>query len=141
MDFFHVSEYLAAAAQRCRPDSPHAWRRTQQKRLKRGAVEKVLLAMEPFAEPQTVDDQDAPVRSAIRYISNRLECLDCPRAISNELPIDSGLIESSHKHLLHARLKQPGSAWLHDSADAIAQLRVLRANHHWDSLWSPKKAA
>jgi hypothetical protein len=141
VDFFHVSEYLAAAAEHCRPGSPQAWRRTQQKRLKRGSIAKVILAMEPFAEPQTVDDTDAPVRSAIRYLSNRLECLDYPRAISNGLPIGSGLIESSHKHLLQARLKQAGSAWLHTNADALAQLRVLRANQHWESLWPLEQAA
>jgi len=37
--------------------------------------------MEPFAEPQTVDDTDAPVRAALRYLSNRLAYLDDPRAI------------------------------------------------------------
>ena len=141
IDFYHVSEYLAAAAERCRPKAPDAWRRTQQKRLKCGAIQKILLAMEPFAEPETVIDADAPVRSAIRYISNRLACLDYPRAIALQLPIGSGLIESSHKHILHARLKQPGTAWLAPHADAIAQLRVLRANHHWDSLWSSQQAA
>ena len=141
MDFYHVSEYLAAAAQYCRPKAPDAWRRTQQKRLKCGAVQKILLSMEPFAEPPTVDDTAAPVRNAIRYLSNRLDCLDYPRAISNGLPIGSGLIESAHKHLLQARLKLAGSAWLRPNADAIAQLRVLRANQHWDSFWQDQHAA
>lgn len=141
VDFYHVSEYLAAAAERCQPSCPDAWRHTQQKRLKRGAIQKVLSAMEPFAESQAVDDTEAPVRSAIRYISNRLECLDYPHAISHGLPIGSGLIESSHKHLLQARLKQAGSAWLQPNADAIAQLRVLRANQHWESFWPTQHAA
>jgi hypothetical protein len=141
IDFYHVSEYLAAAAERCRPDKPHAWRHTQQKRLKSGAVQKVLLALEPFAEPKSVEDAEAPVRAAIRYISNRLDCLDYPGAIEKKLPIGSGLIESSHKHVLHSRLKQPGSSWLRASADAMAQLRVLRANQHWDSFWSEAQAA
>ena len=141
VDFYHVSEYLAAAAVRCRPHAPDTWRRTQQRRLKCGAIQKVLQAMEPFSEPQTLCDEDAPVRCAIRYISNRLECLDYPRALAQGLPIGSGLIESSHKHVLHSRLKQSGSAWLHSNADAMAQLRILRANHHWDSFWHETKAA
>jgi hypothetical protein len=37
-DFFHVSEYLGAAAESCRADAPDRWRRTQQDRLKRGAL-------------------------------------------------------------------------------------------------------
>lgn len=141
VDFYHVSEYLAAAAQICRPQSARTWLRTQQKRLKRGAAKEVLAAMEAFAEPKTAADEEAPVRSAIRYLSNRLDQLDYPRAIACQLPIGSGLIESGHKHVLHARLKQAGSAWLPQSADAIAQLRVIRANHHWEDFWKNHKAA
>lgn len=141
IDFYHVSEYLAAAAERCRPHAPEAWRRTQQQRLKRGAIPKILLALEPFVEPQTVDDTDAPVRAAIRYLSHRLDYLDYPHAIALGLPIGSGLIESAHKHVLQARLKLAGSAWLHTNAAAMAQLRVLRANQHWDSFWPTQQAA
>jgi hypothetical protein len=141
VDFYHVSEYLAAAAAICRPTSPRTWLHTQQKRLKRGALPAVLKAMEAFAEPGTVAEEEAPVRSAIRYLSNRLDQLDYPRAIARQLPIGSGLIESGHKHVLHARLKQAGSAWLPRSADAIAQLRVLRANAHWNDFWKNHQAA
>lgn len=141
VDFYHVSEYLAAAAPICRPRLPRTWLHTQQKRLKRGAAKQVLTAMEAFAEPETLAEEEAPVRRAIRYLSNRLDQLDYPRAIARGLPIGSGLIESGHKHVLHARLKQAGSAWLPKSADAIAQLRVLRANAHWEEFWNNRKAA
>ncbi|MCU0789263.1 MAG: hypothetical protein MUC91_13950 [Verrucomicrobia bacterium] len=46
------------------------------------------------------------------------------------------MIESGHRHVLHARLKKAGAAWLHDHADQIAHLRVLRANRQWESLWN-----
>jgi hypothetical protein len=35
-DFYHVSAYLGAAALSCRPSQPDRWRKTQQKRLRRG---------------------------------------------------------------------------------------------------------
>jgi hypothetical protein len=38
-DFFHVSEYLRAAAPVCAPQ-PDRWRRLQQKRLRRGITQK-----------------------------------------------------------------------------------------------------
>jgi hypothetical protein len=141
VDFFHVSEYLAAAGERCRPASPRPWLRTQQKRLRRGAADKVLAAMADFAEDGSVADEQAPVRAAIRYLSNRLDALDYPRAIARDLPIGSGMIESGHKHVLHARLKKAGSAWLPQNADAIAQLRVIRANRQWEEFWSLPAAA
>ena len=135
-DFFHVSEYLGAAALRCRPDQPHSWRRTQQKRLRRGAVHKVIEALEPHLEVEGTADEEAPVRGGHRYLNNRLDCLDYPRALRLALPIGSGLIESGNRHVLHARLKQAGTAWLPDHADQIAQLRILKANRQWASLWN-----
>ena len=141
VDFYHVSEYLAAAAQACRPKAPRAWLRTQQKRLKRGASHAVLQAMEPYAEAPGVPEEEAPVRAALRYLSNRPECLNYPQALALKLPIGSGLIESGHRHVLQARLKQPGTTWLPDHADSMAQLRVLRTNRQWDSFWPVRNAA
>jgi hypothetical protein len=135
-DFYHVSGYLGAAAESCRPHQPHTWRRTQQKRLRRGAVDNVIGALEPFLEPAHKPDEEAPVRNAHRYLTNRLDCLDYPSALKAGLPIGSGLIESGHRHVLQARLKKPGCAWLQSHADQIAHLRVLRANQKWQSLWN-----
>jgi hypothetical protein len=135
VDFYHVSEYLAAAAPICRPESPRSWLHTHQKRLRRGATCLVIADMEAFSESASVTEEQAPVRSAIRYLSNRLSALNYLAAMARALPIGSGLIESGHKHVLHAHLKQAGSAWLAQNADAIAQLRVLRANQRWNDLW------
>jgi hypothetical protein len=41
-----------------------------------------------------------------------------------------------HRHVLQARLKKAGTAWLPEHADQIAHLRVLRADHQWASLWN-----
>ena len=110
----------------------------------------MLEAMEPFAEPASEADADPPVRAAIRSLSHRLACLDYPKAIARGLPISpfgrlgafgSGLIESAHKHLLQARLKKAGCAWLPAHAHAIAQLRVLRANHQRDDYWQAHRTA
>jgi hypothetical protein len=135
-DFFHVSEYLGEAAPICRPAQPHPWRRTQQQRLRRGDVAKVLAALEEHLEPVGTVEEEAPVRNAHRYVSNRQDCLDYPRALALGLPIGSGMIESGHRHVLQARLKKAGTAWLHDHADQIAHLRGLRANRQWQALWN-----
>lgn len=136
LDFYHASEYLAAAAERCEPRAPARWRRTQQRRLKRGAPSLVLAALASHQEPARTPDEEAPVRAAHRYLHLRLEQLDYPRALRLDLPIGSGLIESGHRHVLQARLKQAGAAWLPENADALAQLRVCRANQRWSHLWN-----
>jgi len=135
-DFFHVSEYLGAAAASCRSAQPDQWRHTQQKRLRRGDVQKVIEALEEHLEPLETLEEDAPVRNGHRYLTNRRDCLDYPRALKLGLPIGSGMIESGHRHVLQARLKKAGTAWLQDNADQMAHLRVLRANRHWQSFWN-----
>ena len=135
-DCFHVSEYLGSAAEKCRARGPDPWRRTQQQRLKRGAVQKVIGAWAEHLEPVQTPEEPAPVRRAHRSLTNRTECLDYPRALRLGLPIGSGMIESGHRHVLQARLKKAGTAWLEHPADQIAQLRRLRSNRQWESLWN-----
>lgn len=135
-DFFHVSEYLGAAAPVCRPAQPDQWRRTQQHRLKSGAAPKVVAALAEHLEAAATSDDEAPVRKGHRYLTNRLDSLDYAGALALGLPIGSGMIESGHRHVLQARLKKAGTAWLPEHADQIAHLRVLRANNQWSSLWN-----
>ena len=93
-------------------------------------------ALAEHLEPEATQDEGAPVRQGHRYLSHRLDALDYPAALALGLPIGSGMIESGHRHVLQARLKKAGTAWLHDHADQIAHLRVLRANDQWNSLWN-----
>jgi len=93
-DFFHVSEYLGAAAASCNAQAPDRWRRTQQARLKRGASEKVIETLAEYLEPEATPEEQAPVRNGHRYLTNRRECLDYPRALKLGLPIGSGMMSS-----------------------------------------------
>jgi hypothetical protein len=135
-DFYHVSEYLGAAAPTCRSAHPDQWRRTQQKRLRRGAAPLVIAELAEHLEPLGTPEEEAPVHNAHRYLSNRLECLDYPGALALGLPIGSGMIESGHRHVLQARFKKAGAAWLKDHAEQMAQIRVLRANDKWAAFWN-----
>ena len=135
-DFFHVSEYLAAAAPACAAHRPGPWRSTQHKRLKRSASALVIEELARHLEPASTPEEEAPVRSAHRYLTNRQEALDYKAAIDAGLPIGSGLIESGHRHVLQARLKKAGACWLPQTAHSLAQLRVLRANNLWSSIWN-----
>ena len=88
-----------------------------------------------YREAVEVADENAPVRAAHRYLSNRPDTFDYPAAIAAELPIGSGHIKSGHKHVLQAQLKIPGAAWFPSNAETMAQLRVLRSNDRWSELW------
>jgi Uncharacterised protein family (UPF0236) len=132
VDFFHVCEYLAAAAPAAQPD----WLDTQKQRLRTNQLAAVLAALAARQEPLACPEENAPVRAAHRYLSNRSDQLDYAAALAADLPIGSGMIESGHRHLFHRRLKIPGAAWLRPNAEAIAHTRCARPNHLWAPYWA-----
>ena len=135
LDFFHLSEYLAAASQVCAADKPKQWLNTQQSRLKANQVALVLAELEPFLEADTMSDQHAPVRCAYRYMSNRPEHLNYQGAIHSELPIGSGEVESAHRYVILDRLDIAGAWWTVEKAEHLMSLMALRENGGWHDYW------
>ena len=140
IDFFHVGEYLGAAAPGCAADHPQAWLEVQKERLKANQVAAVLEALAPFV---TVDQDDDPVTACDRYLRNRLDYLDYQSAIQQGLPIGSGEIESAHRYIIQERLKLPGAWWSPTHVETMLALRLNRANREWEAYWqrAEKEAA
>ena len=136
VDFYHVGEYLAAAAKGGAATEPTAWLACQKEQLKTGQVQQVLHALQPHLEAETLPSAAAPVRACHRYLSNRLDHLDYAGALAADLPIGSGEIESAHRYVIQARLKLAGAWWNEAIAHDMLALRVCRANHDWESYWS-----
>jgi hypothetical protein len=134
IDFHHVSEYLAAAAQVIAPQRNKDWLHQQQDRLRQNQVEEVLAALAEHVE--SPEQKEAPVRSARGYIKERREHLDYAGALAAGLPIGSGEVESGHKHVLQQRLKIAGAWWLERNAEWMLQLRAVRATKDWEKYWS-----
>ncbi len=132
VDFFHLGEYLAEASKGA--GLGEDWLSEAMSRAKRSEFSQTIDDLRANLEEQSVPDEDAPVRNALRYIENRAEHLDYASAIERELPIGSGLIEGAHRHVLHPKLKVPG-AWLPSKAHDIAQLIFIRENRGWDQFW------
>jgi hypothetical protein len=130
LDLYHVCDYLAAVW----PDDK-AMVQLHRDALKTSGPATVLAALCAKLEPTCTPEPAAPARAALRYLENRLDQLDYPAALRNDLPVGSGLIESAHRHLLQSRLKLAGSWWTHSHAHNMAQLRVTRANRQWDNYW------
>lgn len=141
IDYYHLLEYLSAAASTIAPGKEKNWKRTQKRRLKKGQYKKVIAALKKSLEPETRSDEEAPVRCAWRYMTNRPNAFNYHLALEKDLPIGSGMIESSHGHILQSRMKKNGMAWTLENAEPIVQLRVLRANNQWEQYWNQKCAA
>jgi hypothetical protein len=138
VDFFHVCDYLSAAAQSLATTGETAPARmeTQKDRLKRGPAQSVLDALEPDRENPHGEDDQAPVRVCHRYLSGRLEQLHNDDALRQNLPIGSGEIESAHRYLVQQRLKRPGAWWRSHNAEPLLALRLNRANLLWHPYWA-----
>lgn len=140
IDFYHLCEYLSAAASACAPGYEKKWLTEQKALLKESRSADVLLALKPHLEPQAVSEADAPVRACYRYINNRPNQLDYKAAIEKQLPIGSGEIESAHRYVIQKRLKIAGSWWLEENAEIMLAIRVNRANNAWNKYWETKAA-
>jgi Uncharacterised protein family (UPF0236) len=139
VDFYHVSEYLAAAAAVISPKNPERWRHRQQGRLLENKVTAVLRSLAAHLEPEATPQ--APVRAAHRYLKQRRDPLDYAGARAAGLCIGSGEIESGHRHVIQQRLKLAGSWWKEPNAQAMLGLRVARANQLWHRYWRPAQHA
>jgi hypothetical protein len=143
VDFYHVCDYLSAAAGAIHSDAADAkaWLTRQKECLKAGRSVEVIASLKPHIEADVVADCEAVVRSCHRYLNRRKEQLDYPGALANELPIGSGEIESAHRYIVQKRLKLPGSWWCVANADYMLALRLNRANHQWGGYWDQFRIA
>lgn len=138
IDFYHVCEYLSAAAKTIVPDAAagKAWLEAQKDALKTGRVDAVLAALDPHREAPEVSDDQAPVRICHRYLGARKDQLKYREALAEGLPIGSGEIESAHRYVAQKRLKLPGAWWLVEHAEHMLALRINRLNGEWEDYWA-----
>lgn len=142
VDFYHVCDYLAAAAGAIHAGAAAKdWLDKQKESLKAGRDADVIAALKPYLEADEVDDSEAAVRSCLRYLSRRQAQLDYPGALASGLPIGSGEIESAHRYIVQKRLKLPGSWWCAANAEHMLALRLNRANNQWGEYWNQFRMA
>ena len=134
-DFYHVSEYLAAAAVPLAGSQSKPWLGRAQRLLKENRLAEVLAELALKVEPATVKEEEAPVRGCFRYLDNRRSQLDYRGALEASLPIGSGEIESGNRSVIQERLKIGGAWWLEENVPKMLALRVARANGEWQSYW------
>ena len=134
IDFYHLFDYLAAAVPACAPQTPQVWLEEQKACFKSGRNAEALAELRRHLEPE--GETECPVRDACRYIANRPGQFDSLSALNAKLPIGSGEVESGHRSLIQKRFKLPGAWWNPDNAQAILNLRTMRANQQWNSYWS-----
>ena len=80
--------------------------------------------------------QDRWQGSAYGDRSERKDHSDYAGARAAGLPIGAGKVASGRRHVRQQRLKIAGAGWLISHAEAMLQLRAVRANQDGDKYWS-----
>ncbi len=106
IDFYHVCEYLSAAAKTIAPDAAagKVWMETQKVALKTGRVDAVLKALAPHCEGLDVSDDQAPVRVCHRYLDARKDQIEISRGARRRA---SDLLGRNRKRASLCRAKAP----------------------------------
>jgi hypothetical protein len=141
IDFYHVSEYLAAAGAVIAGPKAKAWLAQQQSRLKDNRVAVIIETLLPHLEGAEIKDEEAPVRVCHRYLTNHREQMHYREALLAGLPIGSGEVEGGHRFVVQERLKKAGAWWKPENAKKMLALRVNRANGEWRSYWHQQRQA
>ena len=138
IDFYHVCEYLSAAAKAIVPNATavDTWVEAQKDALKTGRLDQVLAALAGYIEAPEIDNDQAPVRQCHRYLSDRRDQLNYRDTLAKDLPIGSGEIESAHRYIAQQRLKRPGAWWRVEHAEYMLALRITRRNGDWEAYWA-----
>jgi hypothetical protein len=111
-----------------------AWLETQCHELKHGAATQVLLELEAlsFSSPQAQEKQ----AEHAAYLRKRLPQLRYAEFQAQGFPIGSGCVESAHKVVVEARLKQAGMHWAPEHVNPMVALRNAACNSRWEEAWS-----
>jgi hypothetical protein len=141
IDFYHLSEYLSAAAEEVAGENKGEWLRRQQAKMKENLSREVIETLKQATGGGNNQGSDSAVRVCEGYLSKHEQYLDYKGALEKGLPIGSGEVEGGHRWVIQKRLKLSGAWWKEDNAEKMLALRVVRANDKWQSYWDEVRQA
>jgi hypothetical protein len=97
--------------------------------LKAGKVEQVIAQLKRL-RPKSPQLR-ASLDSLIRYYRENASRMRYDEYLRLEYGIGSGAVESAHKQVVHARLRQAGMRWSEAGARRLLALRLLLLNDNW----------
>jgi hypothetical protein len=135
LDFWHAVEHAWEFARLHFGDTASkttGWVAHLAEDLRAGNVEDVVVRLRTL-QTSTPEAQDK-LDSLIRYYTNNATRMRYDEYLRRGYGIGSGAIESAHKQVVHARLRQAGMRWSEAGARRLLALRVLLLNQQWSLL-------
>jgi hypothetical protein len=135
LDFWHALEYAWGYAHlRYGDGSAQADRWVHQiaEDLRAGKVQDVIARLKRL-RPKTAELRES-LAGLIRYYSENASRMRYDEYLRLGYGIGSGAVESAHKQVIHARLRQAGMRWSEAGARRLLALRLLLLNDNWTLL-------
>jgi hypothetical protein len=132
LDFWHALEYAWAYARAQFGDGSRRaepWVRRLARDLKAGEVEAVLARLHTL-HPRSAESRTA-LDALVRYYTTHAARMQYDEYQRLGYGIGSGAVESAHKQVVHARLRQAGMRWSVGGASRLLALRLYLLNGEW----------
>ncbi|OED51033.1 hypothetical protein ACH42_00045 [Endozoicomonas sp. (ex Bugula neritina AB1)] len=144
LDFYHVSEYVADAAEALYPGKKatqerHAWLKQKLHDLKHeeGAAKRLHRELEKATQGNNRTASLEKLISARTYFKNHAHQMIYPQAKKRKFPIGSGVTEAACKNLVKQRMCRSGMRWKEQGASMLLTLRALVCTSgQWNTFWS-----
>jgi len=132
VDFCHAMGYAGRAVKAGIPNEKErkACVKKIRKALLTGNTDKTLNLLKALPDSATTED----IQTAIRYITRRRTLMQYNDLRAAGLPIGSGAVESAVRRVINLRLKNAGSFWNEDNAEAVMYLRANVLSGQWDNM-------
>jgi hypothetical protein len=135
LDFWHAVEHAWDFARlRFGPESKQAvnWVGRVVENLRAGKVKAILLRLRKL-EVTEAQEREA-LKVLIRYYDDNQGRMKYDEYLRKGYGIGSGAVESAHKQVVHARMRQAGMRWSELGAQRLLALRILLLNDQWSLL-------
>lgn len=135
LDFWHAVEKAWEFTRlRCGEGSKTAahWMSRLTDDLRAGKVEAVIARLRTLKTH--FKEEQEKLDGLIKYYKDNTSRMRYDEYLRLGYGIGSGAVESSHKQVVHARLRQAGMRWSEAGARRLLALRVLLINNEWSML-------
>jgi len=140
VDFYHAAENIAKAANQMYgegTDKAAKWLREKRPILRHQGGRELIRVL---TRCRRYRKEDPALIRLVNYLRDHTGRMEYPDFHRRGYDLGSGLIESSCKNVVQARLKGPGMKWKEDTATAVAELRGLLLCGYCDDFQQMRRA-
>ena len=128
LDWAHAVEHAATCGQQVLDDDADTmplWRQRITTLLAAGDIDMLLFELNACFKDLRSKKKREALTALIRYYTTKQQRMNYPEHQRAGRVIGSGVAESSHRHVLHCRMKRAGQHWSVEGAEKMARLRAV----------------